>query len=215
MRRPAAVLPVLLAVLAAPGAFAQSAADMAELKRYVGTQAYVGLLVEAAVAGEVQAAPDCRDIKPVDRTEFTIFTPPAFAGGPHPVAGMWRDRLKIMRCGVVAYQNVVFIAQPNGPPQTALMLPGLTAAPPPLQQAALPKAAAVARARANCPGDDVAVIDTRPDLTLKPVTKVAPNGMALNGQWREIWQFRACGRPVSATLIFTADGNGGAFTEAQ
>jgi hypothetical protein len=209
------VLAAVAPLLAVPAASAQSAGDMAELKRYVGTQAYATLLVEAAVAGEVQAAPDCRDVKPVDRTEFTIFTPPAFANGPHPVAGMWRDRLKIMRCGAEAYQNVVFIAQPNGPPQTALLLPGLTSAPPQLQQAALPKAAAVARARADCPGDDVAVIDTRPDLTLKPVTKVAPNGMALDGQWREIWQLRACGRPVSATLVFTADGLGGAFTEAK
>jgi hypothetical protein len=213
MRR--AILAFLLLPLAASGAFAQSAGDLAGLKRYVGTQAYVGLLVEAAVAGEVQAAPECSDIKPVDRTEFTVFMPPSFGNGPHPVAGMWRDRLKIMRCGVVAYQNVVFIAQPNGPPQTALMLPGLTSAPPQLQQAALPKAAAVARARANCNSDDVAVIDTKPDLTLRPVTKVAPNGMALDGQWREIWQLRACGKPASVTLIFTADGVGGAFTEAK
>lgn len=217
-----AVIALTLPLTAISAAFGQSAdgpaADgLAALKRYVGSQAYGQLLVDAAVAGEVQAAPDCRDIRPLDRSEFTIFQAPFFGGGtPYPVAGMWRDRLKIMRCGVVTYQNVVFMARADGPPRTALMLPGLSTALPQAQQAALPKAAAIARARAHCGNDDgLAVIDTRPDRVIRPTTRTAPNGLALDGQWQEFWQFRACGKPVGVTVTFTADGVGGAFSEAR
>lgn len=206
---------LVLSLAGAGQATAQTPADMAALKRYVNSQDYVKLLVDAAAAGEAQTAPDCRDIRPQDRSEFTLFLPPTFAKAAYPVAGAWRDRLKLTRCGQTVYQNVVFMARPDGPPQTALMLPGLSTALPQVQEEALAKAEPVARKRGACQGDDIAVTDTRPDRVLKPSTAKAANGVPLDGQWQETWQFRACGKSVVTVVVFTADGQGGVTTEAR
>lgn len=200
----------LLTVLVS-GAHAQSPAEMDALKRYVGSKPYVQMLVDAALVGENQAAPECHDRRPLDRADFVLFVPAKFSNSAHPVAGMWRDRLKVERCGNLVFQNVFFMAQPNGPPQTALLLPGLTTASPQLQQDALAMAAPVATGKAGCRGEDVAVADTRPEGILVPTTRTDAKGMALDGKWRELWSFRACGKPVSVHVDFSADGKGGTF----
>lgn len=217
-------LALALALLAtAAPAFAQSPApapaqnqapaagqNQAErFQAYLQMNGYKNLLGKLANIGDTLSAPECKDHKLVSHTIVAIFAPPNFVEGLHPVAGQWLDRVVMNRCGTEVFQNVAFKAQPNGqPPLTALLMPGATATIPPKQDQVTADILA-AMAKNKCSDQtQIVPVNTKRDKETKAL-KVDGKGKVLEGAWKEIWTFRACGKTVNATVELSADGKGG------
>lgn len=225
-------LAVLLALFAAAPAFAQSPAPAPQAqpgqapqaqpgqapatpqdhaKRfqvYATSEGYRKSIGQLAIMGDTISAPECKEHKPLERAGLTVFAPPMFAEGVHPVGGLWMDRIKMDRCGTSTFQNILVQAQADGkPPRVALKMPGQTAANPPMQDLVM-KDVVAALAKAKC-SDTTKIIpvDTKLDKETKP-RKINERGMLVEGAWKETWTFNACGKKTGATVDFAADGKG-------
>ena len=176
---------------------------------YVTSDGYKGMLAQLAVMGDTISAPECKDHKPQERASLTIYGPPLFEAGAHPVSGLWLDRIKMSRCGTATFQNILIQAQKDGqPPRAALMLPGTTMANPPMQNV-LMKDVVEQLAKKNCTDPTKIIpVDTKRDKELKPI-KLDDKGMIVEGSWKETWTFKACGKTVNAAIDINADGKGG------
>lgn len=184
--------------------------EIIRLKAYVNTQDYVATVVRLALEGEKDIAPECPQPKPLDRRGFLVMRMPTWGEGPHPTAGMWKDEIKVDRCGKVVIHNVLFVAQANGLPEIGLLLPGETTLSPRLQRLVLADVAKAASQRLKCKEVDKTVVsDTRFDKVMVPPKKNA-QGVVVAGKWREEWIARACGKTAPVTIEFTADGQGAA-----
>lgn len=175
---------------------------------YVTSDGYKAMIGQLAVMGDTISAPECKDHKPQERASLTIYAPPLFEAGPHPVSGLWLDRIKMNRCGTNTFQNVLIQAQKDGqPPRAALMLPGTTMANPPMQGVVM-KDVIEQLGKKNCTDTTKIVpIDTKRDKETKPM-KLDEKGMIVEGAWKETWTFKACGKTVNATVDMSADGKG-------
>jgi len=65
-----------------------------------------------------------------------------------------------------------------------------------------------------CTGDDMAMGSTR---VLSKSKDLGPDtfGVRYVGGWSEVWQFRTCGKNFDVPIDFTADGDGGAYTNVK
>jgi len=66
----------------------------------------------------------------------------------------------------------------------------------------------------SCKGDDMAMGSTR---VVSRSKDLGPEkfGSRYAGSWSEVWQFRTCGRTFDVPIDFTADGDGGAYTNVK
>lgn len=176
---------------------------------YVTSDGYKSMIGQLAVMGDTISAPECKEHKPQERASLTIYSPPLFETGAHPISGLWIDRIKMNRCGANTFQNILIQAQKDGqPPRAALMMPGTTMANPPMQNLVM-KDILDGLAKNKC-SDQSKIIpsDTKRDKETKPM-KLDAKGMIIEGAWKEIWTFRACGKTVNATVDISSDGKGG------
>lgn len=212
---------VAAVLAAATPALAQTVSDQAapdqaqpqdpaqRFQAYATSPGYKGMISQLAVMGDTISAPDCKDHKPQERASLTIYAPPLFQDGLHPVAGLWVDRIKMNRCGATTFQNILIQANKDGqPPRAALMMPGTTMANPPLQSLVM-KDILEGLAKKKCTDQSQIVpVDTKRDKETTAM-KLDDKGMIVAGAWKETWTFKACGKPVSATIDMAADGKGG------
>lgn len=176
---------------------------------YVTSDGYKAMISQLSVMGDTISAPDCKEHKPQERASLTIFAPPHFESGLHPVTGMWLDRIKMNRCGATTFQNVLIQANKEGqPPRAALMMPGTSMANPPLQNLIM-KDILENLAKKKCTDQSQIVpVDTKREKETKAV-KLNDKGMIVEGAWNETWTLKACGKQVNAAIDIAADGKGG------
>lgn len=193
---------------AAPGA-AQPQDPAQRFQAYVTSDGYKAMLGQLATMGEVVSSPDCKEHKPVERASLTIYGPPLFENGLHPVSGLWVDRIQMNRCGATAYQNVLMQAQKDGnPPRAALLMPGTTLANPPMQNLVM-KDVLAGLAKNKCTDQaQIIPVDTKKDKETKAL-KLDEKGMIVEGSWKETWIFKACGKTVNVGVEIGSDGKGG------
>jgi len=81
-------------------------------------------------------------------------------------------------------------------------------------QAAFAAYAAIKKIDAACAGNDMKFGRTRIDSEGKDL---GPDlfGVRYTGSWTEIWQFSVCGRTAEVPITFSADGDGGAYTNIK
>ena len=195
---------------AAPAAGAQSSDQAQRFQGYVTNDGYKQMIGQLAVMGDSISFPDCKNRKPVSRTDMIIFVPPVFGDALHPTSGLWKDQIKMDHCGGTGYQNVLINAQDNGqPPRVALMMPGLTSANPWLQDLIMQDFLAALSTKSKCSDQTkILPLDTKMDKETKP-RQLNAQGMMVAGEWKEIWTFRACDKEIKATIELQADGKGG------
>ncbi|HLO78255.1 MAG TPA: hypothetical protein VK196_17500 [Magnetospirillum sp.] len=176
---------------------------------YVTSDGYKSMVGQLSLMGDTVSAPDCKDHKPKERAALTVYGPPLFEAGLHPVAGLWVDRIKMNRCGATTFQNVLIQAQKDGqPPRAALLLPGTTMANPPMQNLIM-KDVLDALAKNKCADQtQIIPVDTKREKEIKPI-KLDQKGMIVEGSWKETWTFKACGKTVNANVDINTDGKGG------
>lgn len=176
---------------------------------YVTNDGYKSMIGQLAVMGDTISAPECKEHKPQERASMTIYAPPLFEAGQHPVSGLWVDRIKMNRCGTATFQNILIQAQRDGqPPRAALMMPGTTMANPPMQNLIM-KDILDGLTKKQCTDQSKIVpVDTKRDKETKAM-KLDDKGMIVQGAWKEIWTFKACGKTVTATVDINSDGKGG------
>lgn len=185
--------------------------EIEKLRTFVHTQDYIKQLVGIAMAGEKDiSGTTCPAPKPQDRVGFMVLRPPVFKEGSDvPVAGAWKDQVRIDRCGKPVVHNVLFMAREKGLPSLGLLLPGATGAMPDLQGKVLAPAASAAMEKTKCKDSNKVIIsDTRQDRVITP-PKADDKGRLVAGAWQETWSFIACGKAVDLPVVFEADGKGG------
>lgn len=180
----------------------------ARFQAYVTSNGYKSMISQLSVMGDTISAPDCKEHKPQERASMTMYAMPLFEAGLHPVSGLWLDRIKMDRCGTTTFQNVLIQAQKDGqPPRAALMLPGTTMTNPPMQGVVM-RDIIEALGKKNCADiTKIVPVDTKHGKESKPL-KINEKGMIVEGAWKETWSFKACGKAVTLTVDFTADGKG-------
>lgn len=211
------VFAVAAALVAAAPALAQNAAEQPaqpqnpaqRFQAYVTSQGYKNMISQLAVMGDTISAPECKEHKPQERASLTVFGPPVFQDGVHPVSGLWIDRIKMNRCGATTFQNILIQANKEGqPPRSALMMPGTTMANPPLQNLIM-KDVLDGLAKKKCTDQaQIIPVDTKHEKESKAI-KLDEKGMIVEGAWKETWTFKACGKPVNVSIDINADGKGG------
>lgn len=187
----------------------QSQDPQQRFQAYVTSPGYKSMISQLAVMGDTISAPECKEHKPKERASLTIYGAPYFETGIHPVAGLWLDRIKMDRCGTATFQNVLIQAQKDGqPPRAALMLPGTTMTNPPMQGVVMRDIIAALDKKGCNDITKIIPVDTKHGKETKAI-KLNEKGMIAEGVWKETWSFKACGKSVTATVDFTADGKGG------
>lgn len=80
--------------------------------------------------------------------------------------------------------------------------------------AAIAGYAAIKRIDAKCAGGDLKMGQTR---VVSETKDLGPDtfGVRYTGSWTEIWQFKSCGRTVEVAVSFSADGDGGAYSNIK
>lgn len=176
---------------------------------YVTSDGYKKMIGQLAVMGDTISAPDCKEHKPQERASLTIYGPPHFEAGVHPVSGLWVDRIKMSRCGVTTFQNILIQANKEGqPPRAALMMPGTTMANPPLQNLIM-KDVLDNLAKKKCSDQSQIIpVDTKHEKESKAI-KLDDKGMIVDGAWKETWTLKACGKVTNFSVDIAADGKGG------
>lgn len=195
-----------------PPAAAAAQPEQDPIKRfeaYATSEGYRRTMGQLAAVGDSISAPECKDRKAVARAALTVFLPPVFAEGLHPVSGLWQDRIRMDRCGKTTYQNLLIQAQPGGaPPRVALKMPGLTNANPLMQDLVMKDVLQGLADRKCTDSTQIIPLDSVLGKETKP-RKVDDKGTLTEGAWKETWTFRACGKDVGIGVDFTADGKGG------
>ncbi|MDA8230570.1 MAG: hypothetical protein M0006_04445 [Magnetospirillum sp.] len=219
----AGAMAVLAALAAAIPAAAQTpgngavapSPEMARFQQYVTSPDYLKSVETVVLGGEHDITPECKGAKALGRVGLVLFAMPKFKDGvAAPVAGAWKDRIRVDRCGSQVTHNVLIDVEPDGP-HVGLLLPGDTDLPVPMQFRALQAGAEEAMKAGKCRDPNrVIVSNTRQDKVLEPV-KADPKGILVAGKWREVWTFRACGKDQKVGMVFSADGKGSATFQAS
>lgn len=210
------VVASMLAVSAVFPAAAQNA-DAEAFRLYVTSEDYKMKVGQAAMASEKYLEAGCAEARPTERADLTVFEAPVFeAGQPHPAAGVWRDRLKVDRCGKIAFHNILILAQKGQAPQFGWLLPGDTAAMPPLQAETIKMVAKRGENVAkNCTDSKTfRVLDTRREAVVTEPKRDEKTGIVA-GKWREIWTAKLCNKPYDVAVEFGTDGSGRMTVETQ
>lgn len=218
MRAVSALVAILFAAFPAaaqqggaqPGA-ASPPPEIVLLRAFVNSPDYVATTARVALEGDRDLAPECATTKSVARVGFVIVRPPVFQdGNPVPVAGAWKDQIKLDRCGVPVVHNVLVSANPTGLPAIGLALPGETALSPRLQQAAVADVLKHAGTKLKCKTAEKGVImDTSLDkVVVQPKRNAA--GLVVEGKWIETWTAKVCDKTLAVKMEMAADGQGAA-----
>lgn len=180
-----------------------------QFQAYVTSPGYKNMIGQLAVMGDTISAPDCKEHKPQERASLTVYGPPQFETGIHPVTGLWVDRIKMNRCGATTFQNILIQANKEGqPPRAALMMPGTTMTNPPMQNLIM-KDILDGLAKKKCSDQSQIIpVDTKHEKESKAI-KLDDKGMITEGAWKETWTFKACGKPTNIGVEINADGKGG------
>lgn len=208
---------ILAAALASTAAGAQenkpvdpaTMSPMDRFQAFVTSEGYKQMVGQLATMGETVSAPECKEIKPRERMDLSLFQAPNFGTGENPIGGIWRDRIKMDRCGTPSYQNILIQGHPDGtlPPRAALLMPGLTAANPPMQSMVMKDVLAQLEKKKCADQSQIVPVSTAQDKE-SVKRKVDDKGMLVAGTWTENWVFNACGKKVTANVEFKADGKG-------
>lgn len=176
---------------------------------YVTSDGYKKMIGQLAMMGDTISAPDCKEHKPQERDGLTIYVPPHFEAGVHPVTGLWVDRIKMNRCGATTYQNILIQANKEGqPPRAALMMPGTTKTNPPMQQLILQDVLEALKKKKCEDQSQIVPVDTKLEKESKAM-KLDDKGMIVEGAWKETWTLKACGKVANFSIDIAADGKGG------
>lgn len=183
--------------------------------------AYDKLLVAQAVAADRSfSTSPCDDIK----TEVVAITPWKITEQPELI--VWREKVRVSGCGRGAVENIN-VGRVGGDPPWRMTsgLPGESLADMTLQQSAIPKAAAAARADlpATCQeqrlsdvyvaarpgGIDISPPGTapqkrsgRPAVSLPDQAAPMLDKLDLAGAWMEVWPFQECRRDRTLGVVF-------------
>lgn len=204
----AVAAPALAQTSSQPGLADPADNPAKRFERYATSDGYKKSIGQIAVMGATISQPDCKDHKAVKRAAITIYVGPTFGEGMHPVNGLWMDRILMDSCGKPGHQNILVQANPGGTPRAALKMPGLTNANPPMQDLVIKDVMEALKAKKCSDAAQVFPLDSVVGKEAKP-RKIDAKGMLVEGSWKETWSFRACGKTVSATVDFAADGKGG------
>ena len=204
----AVAAPVLAQNAPQPAAPGQPENPAQRFERYATSEGYKKSIGQIAVMGSTISKPECKDHKAVKRAAITIYVGPTFADGVHPVSGLWMDRILMDSCGKPGHQNILVQAQPGASPKAALKMPGLTNANPPMQDLVIHDVMEGLKAKKCTDQAQVFPLDSTQGKESKS-RKIDAKGMLVEGAWKETWSFRACGKTVTATVDFAADGKGG------
>jgi hypothetical protein len=207
----AILLPAAALIAASPVLAQEVPPEIVQLKAYVNTPDYIATTATIALTGDRDLAPDCKAAKTEQRVGFVVMKKPEWkAETPHPVAGQWKDQIKIDRCGTPIVHNVLVTAVPGKVPQVGLALPGETALSPRLQGKAIADVLKEGAARLKCKKANKAVVtDTKLDKVIEQ-PRANQKGVVIAGKWQETWTVRACDKTGPVTLEMAADGKGGA-----
>lgn len=179
--------------------------EMDKLMKYVGTPEYFKNISTVVLGGEQDIAPECKAPKVLGRVGFVVLGLPHFEGeGVVPVSGRWKDQIAVNRCGPHVVHNVFVTAQGDGP-HVGLLLPGETGLTAEMQMKGqgVKEAFAAAMTASGCSDPaKIIVTNTKHDKLLEEI-KANQQGRVTNGKWRELWSFRACGKPQSIALTVT------------
>lgn len=206
----ASAQPVLAQNISDQPAAAPGAQDPAQrFQAYATSDGYKNMISQLATMGDTISVPDCKEHKPQERASLTIYQPPLFEAGLHPVSGLWVDRIKMNRCGATTFQNVLIQANKDGqPPRAALLMPGTTMANPPMQNLVMKDILAGLSKNKCTDQTQIIPVDTKREKETKAL-KLDEKGMITEGAWKETWTFKACGKTVNATIDINSDGKGG------
>jgi len=189
--------------------------EMTRLLQYAGTELYFKGVSAIVVGGQKDMTPECAAPKVMGRAGFTVLKMPTFKEGSDiPQSGEWKDRFGVDNCGVAVIHNILFLAQADGV-HSGLLLPGDDDLPPAMQANAVQAAGAAAAKGSGCK-DPAQMIptDTKSDKVLEEL-KPDSTGKLVGGKWRELWMFRACGKPQLVSVVFSVAPSGVVTYEAK
>lgn len=204
---------VSTSVLAAPPTSPDDNALVNRLLEYASSPEYFSSIGEVINGGEDDIAPDCTPHQMAGRVGLVILGLPTFSQEGKLLSGRWKDRVKVERCGKEIIHNVLVDIRPGAAPVIGLLLPGDTGATAEMQERGdvVKKAIDAALSGAACTDPSTLIVsNTQPDQVLAPVTADA-SGRMTAGRWSEIWNFRACGKPVNVSVEFTVSPKGITF----
>jgi hypothetical protein len=192
-------------------------ADMEHLMQYVASPGYIQAISTVILGGEHDiSGATCKDPKVLGRSGLLVLSMPHFQSGTDaPVAGSWKDQLKLDRCGTEVVHNVLVQAEADGP-HVGLLLPGTTGATVDMQEKGhvVSLALETAMKALACTDPNSAIIsNTHPDKVLAEM-KADKQGRVTSGKWSEIWDVRACGKPQPVAMTFTIKDDEVGYTAA-
>ena len=175
--------------------------DQARFNGYVNTKGFTRRLTEAAITNDAYLGRDCPmpyQTRPLDilhQPEPKLSMP---TGTEHPVAGIWRARYRVKRCGAKLVYNAVFGARPGDAPNMRISTPGSTTAGSELAREMRSDIGDTAVERADMETcTDRRIVDT----VAEPVRKDAESdGSIWSRLTREVWTMDVCGRLVDIPL---------------
>jgi hypothetical protein len=142
---------------------------------------------------------------------------PSILGGK--IRNAWTLYAKHVGCRGEDTIRYMVLQLPNGSLRGARVNEGRSFANPTIMRdtSAMAALAALRQAKAidpACTGDDMAMGPTRVTVKSKDLGPET-YGVRYVGSWSEVWQFRTCGKKFDVPIDFTADGDGGAYTNVK
>ncbi|MGH7002866.1 MAG: hypothetical protein ACREIP_02845 [Alphaproteobacteria bacterium] len=196
------VLAALLACLAAaaPSAFAQSAQDADRFIKLLQSYDYEKLIGAKVLETDQQMAPPCQGERKIESRQLLVVTePPQFVDTREvPVAGKWRERVNVSRCGKSMRHNVFLYASKVRGLHAVVAFPGDSRADLELQFQIGKQVITNAR-RTNPACKRLDIIETNPREKV----------VAAGTPWTEIWTSWVCGVLVHAEVRYTPKPGGG------
>jgi len=195
-----AALACLLPALAASPAFGQTAQDADKFIKLVQSYDYERLIGAKVFETDQQMSPPCQGERKIEgRQIVAVAEAPQFIDTRAvPVAGKWRERVTVVRCGRTVRHNVFLYASRVRGLHAVVAFPGESRADLELQfQIGKQVLATVRRTNRACKRLDI--IDT--SLRDKDAAPGQP--------WTEIWTSWVCGVLVHAEVRYTPKAGGG------
>ena len=200
MRFAGAFLAAAAAFNAASPAAAQTAQDADKFIKLVQSYDYEKLIGGKVLETDQQMAPPCNGERKIEgRQIVAIVRPPQFVETREvPVAGEWRERVVISRCGKQVRHNVFLFASRVRGLHAVVAFPGETRADVETQ-AQIGKQVLAAARRTNPSCKRLDIVDTTQ----------REKDVAAGQPWTEIWTSWVCGVLIHAEVRYTPKAGGG------
>lgn len=175
--------------------------DQVRFSAYTKTETFSNRLKEAAITNDAYLGRDCATgyttalLTVLHQPEPPLSMPKE---AKHPVAGIWRARYRVKRCGKALVYNAVFGAQPSGAPNMRISTPGTSTAGSELAREMredMEDTALDLAGMGKC--SDKRFVDTRAEPERPDVES---NGSTWSAFTREVWTIDVCGRLVDIPL---------------